>query len=615
MPNLNSSDWLIFLLYLFSVVAIGFSLRASIKTSKDFLQAGRSLPTWICALAFIAASLGSLEVIGLGAAGARYGFRAALFFSLGAIPALLFVGAFMIPLYLKSGARTVPEYLGLRFDQKTRSLNACIFAVMTLASAGISLYLMARLFEALHIFEPLFYAYGWPHEGIFTFCILLPAAVVLAYVLLAGLAGAMVNQVLQFLIIVAGFVPMVAIGLKNIGGWGGLKAAFPVADPHSASGLSAHTVIPLWLLLGFVLGAGRWCTGFRILQTAMAANSIESARKIPLLAAAVRLFIPFLLILPGAIAISLPTPQNTTIIRNENGAIFHEIKVVSPDAAQGRGLVPARLDAATGKPLLDSAGHVLLNYDRATPEMLMHVLPTGLLGLGLAALLACLMSGLAASFTAFNAVLTGDIYQSCIRKSGSDRHYLAVGRWATLGGTLLSIGAAYAISGFLSGACRGVGDCSNVGAFSSVLDALLLVISLAFAPQLATFLLGMFSKRVTGHGAFAGLAAGSLAALLHHGLTLPVDASVGFHGGWITVVHRYTGFIAQYFWTAILGFTVNLIVATAVSLITDARPEKELEGRVYSLTPKPASAVWWKRPETIAVIILIAATLLGAFFV
>jgi SSS family solute:Na+ symporter len=247
--------------------------------------------------------------------------------------------------------------------------------------------------------------------------------------------------------------------------------------------------------------------------------------------------------------------------------------------------------------------------------MLMQVLPTGLLGLGLAALLACLMSGLAASFTAFNAVFTGDLYQSCIRKTASDQHYLAVGRWATLGGTLLSIGAAYAISDFHGGACSGVGDCGNIGAFSNILDALLLAFSLAVAPQLATFLLGMFSRRITGHGAFAGLAAGTVAALVHHGLTLPVDANVGIHGGWITVVHRYPGFIAQCFWTAIFGFTVNLIVATAVSLTTEARPEKELEGKVYSLTPKLASAVWWKRPETIAVIIMMAASVLGAFFV
>ena len=608
MPNLNSTDWLIVLLYLFSVLAIGFSLRSNIKTSKDFLQAGRSMPAWICALAFIAASLGSQEVIAMGAAGAKYGFKAVLFFSLGAIPALLFAGVFMMPLYYGSGARTVPEYLGLRFDRKTRLLNAFLFAVVTLVGTGISLYTMARLFQALRVFDPLFYAYGWPHQAIFMFCVLLSAAVVLVYVLLAGLAGAMVNQVLQFLLIVAGFLPMVVMSLKTIGGWDGLKAALPAAYPHTAYVFGAAPAVLMWLLLGFILCAGRWCTDFRVLQTAMAARNIESARRIPLFAAAVRLFIPFLLILPGAIAIGLPTPHSTTVVREENGAIFHEIKVVPPDEAQGQGLVPARLDAAIGKPLLDSAGHALLNYDRASPEMLIHFLPAGLLGLGLAALLASLMSGLAAGITALNAVFTGDIYQSCFSKTAGDRRYLAVGRWAALGGALLSIGVAYAISGFDG---KAFGD---VGAFSNILSALLLVFSLIAAPQLATFLLGMFSSRATGHGAFAGLAAGTVAALLHHGLTLPVDALGGLQGGWIAVVHRYPGFFAECFWTAICGFAVNLMVASVVSFSTQAKPEKELQGTVHSLTPRPAAAVWWKRPEAIAAVILLAAAALGVFF-
>jgi solute:Na+ symporter, SSS family len=576
LPNLNSTDWLIVLLYLFSVLAIGFSLRTNIKTSKDFLQAGRALPSWICALAFIAASLGSQEIVAMGAAGARYGFRAALFFSLGAIPALLFAGVYMMPLYYGSGARTVPEYLGLRFDRKTRLLNACTFAVTTLASAGISLYLMARLFQALEIFDPLFYAYGWPHQGIFTFCVLLSAAVVLVYVLLAGLAGVLVNQVLQFLLIVAGFLPVVVMGLKNIGGWGGLKAALPAAFPHTVYVLGTAPAILAWLLLGFVLGGGRWSTDFRILQAAMAAKNIESARRIPLFAAAVMLFIPFLLILPGAIAIGLPTPQSTTVVREENGVIFHEITVVPPEVAQGLGLVPARLDPSTNRPQLDSSGNVRLNYDRAAPAMLMHFLPTGLLGLGLSALLASLMSGLASSFTALDAVFTCDIYQSFIRKGAGDRHLLAVGRWAALGWTLLTVGAAYAISGF-----DGFG-------FKSVLDALLLVSALAITPQLATILIGMFSRRATGHSAFAGLAAGTAAAVLHYGLTLPAGAEPSLYGGWIAVAHRYPGFIAECFWTAVLGFAVNAAVALAVSLSTKARPEKELGGLVHSLTKQAA---------------------------
>ncbi len=608
MANLNSTDWLIVLLYLFGVLSIGFLLRASIKTGKDFLEAGRALPTWVCALAFVAASMGIQELIAMGASGARYGFRAGLLFSLGAIPALLFAGICMMPLYYGSGARTVPDYLGLRFDGKTRLLNACTFSVMTLGSGGVSLYLMARLMQSLKIFDPLFYVNGWPHKGIFTFCVLLCAAVVLVYVLLAGLAGAMIGQVLQFLLIAAGFVPVAMMGMKNVGGWNGVKAALPAAYPQSAH-LAGISSVLLWVLLGLVFGAGRWCTDFRILQTAMAAKNMESARRVPLLAAAIGLLIPFLLILPGALAIGLPTPHSTTVVRDENGAIFHEITVVPPDEAQGQGLVPARVDGKTGKALLDSEGHAQLNYDRATPEMLIHYLPTGLLGLGLAALLASLMSGLAASVTAFNAVFTVDIYEAGIRENAKDGRSLAVGRWAALGGMLIAIGVAYAVSG-LGGAAFG-----STGAVGDALSALLLVFALVTLPQLATFLMGMFSRRATGHGAFAGLAAGTAAALLHYGLTLPLDARAGLQGGWITVVHRYPGFIAECFWMAIIGFAVNLIVAAAVSASTEAKPAEQLKGTVHWLTPRPAIAAWWKRPEAMAGAIVLAALVIGAFFV
>ena len=613
LPNLASTDWLIILIYFFCVLAIGFSLRRNMKTSSDFLQAGRALPVWICVPAFIAAGLGSQELIAMGAAGARYGFQAAACFSLGAMPALLFTGLYMMPLYYGSGARSVPEYLGLRFDQKTRLLNACTFAVMTLLSAGISLYLVARLFEILRVFDPLFYAWGWPRQGIFTFSILLPAVIVLIYVLFAGLAGAMVNQALQFVLIVAGFLPMVLMSLKSIGGFSGLKASVSAAYPpglNAPSHAGALSIAALCLALGFVLGVGRWTTDFRILQTAMAAKNIESARRVPLFAAAVRLFLPFLLILPGAIAIALPTPQTTTVVRNENGVIYHEITVVPRDAAQGRGLVPALLDPLTGDPRLDSAGRTQLDFDRATPNMLMHFLPTGLLGLGLTALLASLMSSLAAGITAFNTVFTCDLYQSCIRKAAPDRHYLVVGRWAAVGGILLSIGVAYAILGFNHTGSHGIA--LDTSPFDNILGALLLAFSLVNAPQLATFLLGMFSKRSTGHGAFWGLVAGIAAALLHHGLTLGVDAHPGLQGGWITVLHTYPGFVAQCFWTAIFGFTANLVVASAVSLFTQARPEAELKGLVHSLTPCPAiprsaSIAWWKRPEALASAILLAA--------
>lgn len=610
LTNLNPTDWMILLIYLFCVLAIGFTLRLNIKTGKDFFQAGRALPATIGAIAFLAAGLGLPEMIGMGAAGARYGFKAALFFSLGAVPALLFAGVFMMPLYYGSGARTVPEYLGLRFDRKTRLLNAGTFAVMTIVSGGVALWLIARIFQALHLLDRIFFAYGAPRQGVFTFCVLLAAVVVLGYVLWAGLAGTMVNQVLQFFVIVASFVPVVIFGLREIGGFSkleemaGAQASLAAGDTQAA--LLAHPVQTalLGLLAGLVLGAGRWCTDFRLIQNAMAAKTLGSARRIPLFAAAARLVLPFLLILPGAIAVGLATPQSTTVVRNENGTIYHEITVVPPEAVAGRGLVPAFVDPARGNPLLDSAGHTLLNYDRATPEMVMQMLPAGMLGLGLAALLAGLMSGVAAGVTALAAVVVNDAAPLFMREEANEKRSIAVGRWAMVGAIAMSVGVAYAIFGF------------QLHGFDSVLYPLALCAAVVTAPQMATFLLGMFTRRATAHGAFAGLAAGTVASLLFHGLTLFVDGQPGLHGGWIAVVHRYPEFVAQCFWIAFTGFAVNAIVTAAVSMFTQAKTEKELKGLIHALKAKPKKgAAVWKSPEAIAAAILLLAVALGMYFV
>jgi len=602
LPNLAPIDWLIVLLFLICTIAIGLSIRSTIKTTRDFFQAGRALPTWICTAAFLVASLGSQEIIAAGAAGARFGFKAGLFFSLGATPALLFAALYMMPLYYGSGARTVPEYLGLRFDQKTRLLNASMFVIMTVASTGIALYVMARLLEALRIFEPLFYSYGWPREGAFTFCVVILAAVVLLYVVLAGLAATIVNQALQFVVIVAGFLPMVMLGLNNIGGWSGLKASIPGAYVRSVYGLGVFPSILLWLLFGFVVSAGHWSIDFRILQAAFAAKDVQSARRIPLTAAAVRLLLPFLLILPGAIAIGLPTPQSSTVVRNQNGVIYHEITVVPPEAAQGQGLVPARLDPAGATALRDAAGNPQLNYDRATPQLLMETLPMGLLGLGIAALLASLMSGLAAGVIAFVSVFTFDLYQPLISRTADDHRSIKTGRWAAVGAMLLSVAVAYAV-GSMKGA-----------SVDNVTGALTLVMSLGSAPQLATFLLGMFTRRTTSKAAFAGLVAGIAVALLHHGLTLPVDVQPGLAGGWIAAAHRYPGFIAQGFWTVTFAFAANALVALTVSRFTNPKSEKELKGLVHSPARRRTKGLWWKRPEAVAIAILLAAVAIGLFF-
>jgi SSS family solute:Na+ symporter len=290
------------------------------------------------------------------------------------------------------------------------------------------------------------------------------------------------------------------------------------------------------------------------------------------------------------IAVGLPTPHTNTVTRVENGAIYHNTTVVRPEVEAGRGLVPAKTDRATGKPMLTAAGQPVLNYEMATPNLLPRFLPSGLLGLGLAALLASLMSGMAASLTAFNTVFTYDLYQAHVRKGATDRHYPAVGRWAALGAMLLAVAVAYAATG------------------SSILTALILAVSLVNVPQLATLLLGVFWKRATGHGAFAGLIAGSCAGLLHHGLTLPAGAHPGLHGGWIAVLHSYPGAMPQSFWTAMLAFGASVGLTVAVSYST--KPRTELLGLVLARK----KLVWWKRPEALAVAILLAAVAVSLFF-
>src|SRR5579864_3973790 len=319
-------------LYFVFVLGIGFALKRYMKTSKDFFQAGRALPAWICGLAFISANLGAQEVIGMGASGAKYGLETAHFYGIGAIPAMIFVGIFMMPFYYGSKARSVPEFLRLRFDEKTRALNACSFAVMTVFSSGISMYAMARLIQALHVFDALFQSLGLAPGGIFTFSIVLSAIIVLGYIFLGGLTSAIYNEVLQFFLIIAGFLPLVLLGLKNVGGWHGLKMAVSAVDPrmmhewhgvlHSSTNPMGIEIIGIGMGLGFVLGSGYWCTDFLVIQTAMASKNMESARRVPLIAAVPKMVFPFLVILPGLIAISLPKPHATTIVRNENGVIY-----------------------------------------------------------------------------------------------------------------------------------------------------------------------------------------------------------------------------------------------------------------------------------------------------
>ena len=601
--NLSYIDWLIMLVYFAFVLGIGFALKRYMRTSNDFFLAGRSIPAWVCGLAFISANLGAQEVIGMGASGAKYGIVTSHFYWIGAVPAMVFVGVFMMPFYYGSKARSVPEYLRMRFDEKTRAVNAFTFAIMTVFSSGISMYAMALLIQTLGLFHGII-----PDAYIFHVSVLLSATIVLAYIFLGGLTSAIYNEVLQFFLIVAGFGPLVWIGLRNVGGWDGIKRTLPVTMTRSWHGMAHASTnslgvewVGLAMGLGFVLSFGYWCTDFLVVQRAMAADSEENARRVPLIAAIPKMFFPFLVILPGIIAVTVTShmAQPTLPVAQHAQGSGSVLQALPEGPGRPHGLIPLKTNERTGQPEVDSNGNAIYNYDLAIPVMLLHFFPTGILGLGLTALLASFMSGMAGNVTAFNTVWTYDIYQAYINKKGTDSHYLWMGRMATIGGILLSIGAAYAAT-----------------SFNNTMDALQLIFSLVNAPLFATFLLGMFWKRTTGHGAFTGLIAGTSAALLHHGLTLPDGANRGLHGGWISVMHRYPSDMAQNFWTAIFAFSVNLVVTVAISLITKPRKEAELVGLVYSLTPKPIEEHldWWQKPATLGIAVLAMLLVLNLIF-
>lgn len=565
--NLSWIDYTIILIYFIFVLGIGWSMKRFMRSSSEFLTGSRSIPAWITGLAFISANLGALEVIGMGASGAKYGIATAHFYWIGAIPAMLFLGLFMMPFYYGSKARSVPEYLKLRFDEKTRGFNAISFAVMTIFASGISMYALAMLMETL---------LSWD----FNLCIFISAAIVLIYTYLGGIKSAIYNEVLQFFLIVAGFLPLVYLGLNHIGGWQGLTERLSMVATNNGyqSGawnqswqhLGSSSANPMgieWfgmaMGLGFVLSFGYWCTDYLLIQRAMAANSMTAARRTPLIGAIPKMFIPFLVILPGMIAIAL-----------------------TADSSSGFAL-----------PMKNGT----YDFDKSIPLLLQYYLPSGVLGLGLTALMASFMSGMAGNVTAFNTVWTYDIYQSYINPNKSDRHYLKVGQWATIIGILVSIGTAYVAS-----------------MFNNIMDFLQLIFAFINAPLFATFLLGMFWKRTTGHGAFFGLLFGTLAAAVHHGLTAPVGANALIKGGWLgSVVHQYPSEMAQNFWTAIWAWSVCFVATIIISIVTKKKKtDEDLRGLVYSLTSKDygEESAWYKRPMFLALIVGIITIVLNIIF-
>ncbi|TAN38836.1 MAG: Na+/galactose cotransporter [Verrucomicrobia bacterium] len=628
-------DYLILAIYVIFVLGIGFALKRYMKTASDFFLSGRSIPAWVTGLAFMSANLGALELVGMAASGAKYGIATAHFYWVGAIPAMVFLAVFMMPFYYGSKARSVPEYLKMRFDERVRCLNSISFAVMTLFASGISMNALAKLLNQL---------LGWNYHISLWIC----SGVVLLYVLKGGLTSAIYTEVLQFFMIVLGFAPVVWLGLKDVGGWDKLTHALGnVAQNPAALSLSEKTfqadawssawqpllggpssnpmgvdAFAMVFGLGFVMSFGYWCTNFLVIQRAMAAKDMTAARRTPLIAAIPKMIMPALVILPGMLAIALATlpgknyrlpprpiinqteavaavkaatPVDVTVVAKAVGMQLNQAKVtalVTENSAQKLSdvQIAARLqDAVTEN-----------DYDGVILSLVKKYCPMGLLGLALTALLASFMSGMAGNVTALNTIWTYDIYQAYLVKNRSDAHYMWMGRFITVVGSLLSIACAYFASNY-----------------SNAMDIIQLVFSFVNAPLFATFLLGMFWVRCTGTGAFLGLFGGIATSAFFHALTLAVGNVPGIKGGYLAVLKGFPSDMAQNFWLAIFAFGACFLLTIILSLLTkQTKTNEDLKGLVYALTPRVVDGeqLWITRPAVFGTILLIGCVILNIIF-
>jgi SSS family solute:Na+ symporter len=602
-------------------------------------MAGRSIPAWVTGLAFMSANLGALELVGMAASGAKYGIATAHFYWVGAIPAMVFLAVFMMPFYYGSKARSVPEYLKLRFDERTRALNSMTFAVMTVFASGISMNALAKLLNQL---------LGWNYHAALWVC----SVVVLLYVLRGGLTSAIYTEVLQFFMIVLGFAPVVWLALKDVGGWGRLNETLAtVATAPAKIGLNDRTFAPdawtsAWtpLLggpsanpmgvdlfamvfgLGFVLSFGYWCTNFLVVQRAMAAKNMTAARRTPLIAAVPKMLIPALVILPGMLAVGLASTGKDGYrlppkLIKSYASIVSVVKATASESLDAQAAfarvstavgmkldeakvasllrdVPTLDDDALESRIQDSVAEV--DYDGVILSLVKKYCPSGLLGLALTALLASFMSGMAGNVTAFNTVWTYDLYQAYLAPRKTDEHYLWMGRAITVVGILLSIACAYFASNY-----------------SNAMDVVQLVFGFVNAPLFATFVLGMFWARATAHGAFFGLLGGTSTSALFHALTLAAGNTPGIKGGYLGVVATFPSEMAQNFWLASFAFLVCFFLTVGISLATKrTKTDEELKGLVYSMTPRlpDDEKHWILRPAVLGSILLACCVVLNVIF-
>ncbi len=563
-------DYLIVLLYFGVVLGIGVLARRQVSDSIDFFLSGRSLPAWVTGLAFISANLGAVEIMGMSASGAEFGLPTVHYFWVGAIPAMLFLGVVMMPFYYGSKVRSVPEFMLRRFGTGAHLVNAVSFAVAQLLIAGINLFLLGTIIRAL---------LGWS----LWVALVVAAVVVLSYITLGGLSAAIYNEVLQFFVIVASLLPLTLLGLHRVGGWDGLtdkitQAAADNPDTATAaeqlnswpgnalSGFSSDiwSVVGIVFGLGFVLSFGYWTTNFVEVQRAMASNSISAARKTPIIGAFPKMFVPFITIVPGMIA----------------AVLVNEIA-----------------DVKAGETVAGGASGEGVAYNDALLYLMRDLLPNGLLGLAIAGLLAAFMAGMAANISAFNTVLSYDLWERYVVKERDDDYYLRVGRVATVVATVVAIFTA-----------------SLASNFSNIMNYLQTLFGFFNAPLFATFILGMFWKRMTATAGWVGLVAGTTSAVVV--AFLSEDAFGSASTGLIPIGGQGAAFLA-----ASVAFVVDVVLSIVVSLVTKPKPASELKGLVYSETPREdlvdaeeASFPWYRRTLPLAGIALVLVIALNAVF-
>ena len=563
----NLVDYLIIAIYFAAVLGIGLAARRQASDTIGFFLSGRSLPAWVTGLAFVSANLGAVEIMGMSANGAEIGIPTVHYFWIGAVPAMLFLGVVMMPFYYGSKVRSVPEFMRKRFGIGAHLVNALSFAMAQLLIAGINLYLLGSIVHAL---------LGWP----LWVALVVAAVIVFAYISFGGLSAAIYNEVLQFFVIVASLLPLTLIGLHRVGGWNGLKARITeFADTATAQGADVATasqqlhswpgqalsgfnspvlsVIGIVFGLGFVLSFGYWTTNFVEVQRAMASESMTAACKTPIVGSFPKMLVPFITILPGMLAAVL---------------------------------VPEIMQTKMGVDVAGGASGTVVKYNDSIILLMRDLLPNGLLGLAITGLLAAFMAGMAANISAFNTVVSVDLWQTYVVKDRDDAYYVKVGRAATLAATIIAIFTALI-----------------AGNFSNIMDYLQTLFGFFNAPLFATFIVGMFWKRMTPAAGWSGLLSGTFSAIF-----VWVLSQVGV----ITLPGQGTAFVA-----ASTGFVVDVLVSVIVSLCTKPKPVSELVGFVYSETPRShfkdpeeASLPLLKRPVPLAIIALVLVIVLNIAF-